>query len=271
MSPVSTMPNSVLGSKDTVKTSEMSREDSEDDYEMDDEDEGGPSAKRIRIQEGATKAATDFGNATTQDEKLRLIFEVSNDTNLRVKTSEVKVQELKRKVKVLEEREVANKKKISELEEKVKFLLDGGPCNVILHGVTEVKDEDPIKVALDILKKTGKVAVGIKKAFRLGKKDDVLRPIKIKLKSLDDKETVLAAIPTIRNYNKQNATKYHVFADTTLSERLQRKEAKAVFDQIKTTDPDATLRRGIITSKGTRIIVDSGGKITKEAAKLSSQ
>lgn len=251
----------VPGKRNADTFDEMSQGESDDDEQE-------AVAKRQRVDQ---QNQQEWNSASTLDEKLGVLFKVGSDTNARVQASEVEVKKLKKQVKELQEEASNNKKTITELQEQVNFLLSGGQFSVIVHGVKEEEKEDTKKVADGVVQKSTGHKVDSRAAFRLGiKQDSKMRPIKIKLKTIDDKEKVLKEFIKVKEYNKANKTKYFFHADSTRSERLQRKETKNAYDQIKLVDPAATLKRGVIISKGERLTVDKEGRIEKKKAEPKS-
>ena len=94
-------------------------------------------------------------------------------------------------------------------------------ANLIIYGIEEKSTDDPKEQDKDfissLLEKIG-VAQRPKQIFRLGKKGDKTRPVKITMENEDDKDTIMARLGSLKNAEDM-FRKVSVREDYTLEER----------------------------------------------------
>jgi hypothetical protein len=257
----------------------MGGDDSEDEYmdgvDIPDGNEMEVKANRKRkLDQKEGQVAANFNQAKTTDEKLTVMFGVLIGLKKEVRAHQESTEHLNKEVKrlkqtvyTLQKSNEEQSQKISELEEKTKFLLDGGQLNLILHGLKELPNENiKQRVEESLLKIFGKND-GIREAFRIGKQQqDTNKPraIKIRMTGLDAKLQYTNNIKSLISFNKSTqGDKLLMFPDSTQTERALRMQTQKALVDIKKTDTDARIKRGVIISKGESYRVSCEGKITK--------
>lgn len=149
-------------------------------------------------------------------------------------------------------------KRIEILEEQVEFLTKGGQLNLILQGYPEDEKEDTKKCAQLVVKQLSDVAISY--AHRIGRKQpDKPRAILIKMKSIEDKNSVLQNRSKLFDKNKQDNTKFFINQDLTKSERVRMAQLRRKLIEIRNTDPTAKIKGSFIITKGERITIDYQG------------
>jgi hypothetical protein len=220
----------------------------------------------------------DWKNAVTTDDKLGLIFVMLTSVKQEVKGSRKEVRQLKGKVNKLEEASNNQMEKISQLEfknaelnDKVAFLMSGGPTNLIMRGLAEDNNEETQKKVVELITKIVGRCNGITAAYRIGGATTRgPRLIKIKMSCQGSKEDLLKLdnINKLREFNAKNNTRIQILSDQSFLERKQRKATWEAFQDVKKTDPAAILRKGIIISQQEKYKVDHLGAIQKLSNKI---
>lgn len=241
------------------------------DVEMEDGGSQSHTRKR-RLDEEDDEDNENWKKAKSTDDKLGVIFEVlttikqdGRDQQKQITEMISKVEQLEEEVATLKDEKAQYTTAIAEMEEKVKFVLQGGQQSLVLHGVKEVPSENTKQLVEQLFSKVFGSSHGISTAYRIGNANPSGKLIKIKMTSQDLQQSTISKgnMDKVKQYNSANKTRLLLLPDSTFSERMKRKQTKTIYDNIKSTDADAKLHRGIIHSGGAKYSVGKDGKVTK--------
>ena len=150
-----------------------------------------------------------------------------------------------------EEREMNSRAKEREMEMKMKeaFERDKRKFNVVLMGVPEVSDEEDLNVArkmLDVI--VEEIKVDFEVIGRIGRKGERQRPLRIKLKDMEDRRRVLARAKNLKKADGMQG--YYIVPDLT---KIQQEDDKKLRNEVRRLreagNTFARISRGVVVTE----------------------
>jgi len=207
-----------------------------------------PIKERKRLRKSHEEEEEEEVTMTSMAKQLTWITR----TLQQVESNTADIPRIANSVRVLEEANETNQKKIAKLEETVDYLMKGGLNNLILHGLPEETDEDTKSTVEKFLFDTlGGIRAELEYARRIGRAtSSAKRIILMKLKSVEQRNEILANRNKLFDINKATGSAYYINEDLPKSEREEQAKIRQVFKDIKAKDATAKLKGKRILSQG---------------------